>query len=159
MKLGADGTVAETVDVADEAGSPLRGLLDDVGYFGSAFAALGDVNGDSRRDFFVGAPGDGNQLNAAQGKGFVLTVGGASVVLASPSPLPAGNVSSSVKIANGLGGVPLGQFPFLAQFGEDVGMLEDLDADGVPEAVARQNNPQALYVMFLKRDGTVRRYQ
>jgi len=38
-------------------------------------------------------------------------------------------------------------------------MLEDLDNDGVPEAVAQLTIPQGLYVMFLRRNGTVRRYQ
>jgi serralysin len=118
--------------------------------FGSAVAALGDLDGDGIEDMAVGAPSQTGSGNA--GAVFVQFMNAN------------GTVKASQRIASGLGGGPLlaaGDY-----FGHSVAAIGDLNGDGISDIVVGADkddtggyNRGAVYVLFLNANGTVKASQ
>jgi hypothetical protein len=119
-------------------------------WFGDASALVGDVDGDGIEDLAVGAPRD-SYLGHFHGALWIFFLDAA------------GGVRSKAEIREGLAGFSESMDEF-SQFGEALAPLGDLDADGVPDlAVGAALWPKfnrwrgGVWVLFLKRDGTVAR--
>ena len=118
--------------------------------FGSAVAALGDLDGDGIEDMAVGAP---SQTGS----------GGAGAVFVQFMNAD-GTVKSSQRIASGVGGAPglaAGDY-----FGHAVAAIGDLDGDGITDLAVGADkddtggyNRGAVYVLFLNANGTVKSSQ
>jgi hypothetical protein len=133
----APGEVNTVVQkIANGLGGLPGGTLDPLGTFGFACAALGDLDGDGNPDLAV----------AQQGNESVRIL-----FLAED-----GSVDRSVRIANGSGGLPGATVG--SHFGSSVALLGDLDGDGNPELVVGASVENAVYLLFLNTDGTVRRH-
>ena len=149
-----------TPTAAQELGSVLReqeiawstggfgGALDDSDRFGSALAALGDLDGDGIRDLAVGAPED-DDGGTNRGALWILLLE------------PAGSVRAETKISSTQGGFP-GGLSSSDRFGCAVAWLGDLDGDGNPEVAvgAEQDddggtNRGALWILSLDPAGHV----
>ncbi len=118
----------------------------------SEIAALGDLNNDGVPDIAVGCPND-DISGYNNGSIYILFLN------------KNGTVKSFKKITNGMNG-----FPALlsggALFGTDISNIGDLDGDGVMDIVvgARGDDESgtdkgAVWILFLKNDGTVKSYQ
>ncbi len=149
--LATDGTVKARQKISDREGG-FTGTLRNIDLFGASLAALGDLDGDGVRDLAVGARGDddgGDQHGAV----WVLFLE------------PDGTVKAHQKISatqGGFGGT-LGDSDF---FGCSVTALGDLDGDGVTDLAVGANSTDgaalgegAVWVLFLRADGTVRTQQ
>jgi hypothetical protein len=140
-----DGTTGKKI-ASEKNGGPLLANGDN---FGVAIAPLGDLDGDGVIDLAVGVPGDDT---GGSGRGAV------DVLFMNAD----GTVKSSVKIASGTGGGP--SIPSDDEFGISLAALGDLDGDGVIDlavGAASDNtggvpNTGAVYVLFLKSDGTAK---
>jgi hypothetical protein len=144
LGIGDDGRVKTRSKISQTAGG-FGGALIGGDHFGSSVASLGDLDGDGNEDLAVGAEG-------ASGSGAVWIL-----FLAAD-----GSVADEVEIdgtTGGFGGVlgPNGRF------GASVARLDDLDGDGVPELAVgapdddtRGSDQGAVWILFLRRDGTVR---
>jgi predicted outer membrane repeat protein len=131
---GTVNTVLQEIADGVPGGMP-SGSLVAGGSFGSACAPLGDLDGDGNPDLAVGRSGNNSV--------YIL-------FLAAD-----GSVESSVRIANGSGGLPAATVG--SGFGISVALLGDLDGDGLPELAVGAFNENAVYLLFLNADGTVRR--
>lgn len=147
LLMNPNGTVKSQVELSNGLGGLANGTLNSNDRFGSALAALGDLDGDGVADLAVGAAGDqvGNS--------------GAVYVLFMNTD---GTVRSQTKIGNGLGGLLGGTLVADDRFGSSVSALDDLNGDGVIElAVGAPGSDVvgaddgAIYVLFLDDDGTV----
>ena len=144
--LNANGTVKSTVKVASGMnGGPT--LLDD-GRFGSAVAAVGDLDGDGVTDLAVGAHFD-STMGINRGAVYVLFMNST------------GTVKSSMKIASGTNGGPMLSDADL--FGCSVASLGDLDGDGVNDLAVGADGDDtggsyrgAVHVLLMNVDGTVK---
>lgn len=119
--------------------------------FGSAVANLGDLNGDGYADIAVGASGEsinyGSGLQRDAGSVYILFLGFNA------------SVKSTVRI-NGLeNNGP--QLYAGAQFGYSLAVIGDLNEDGWPELAvgAPGSVVSAVYILFLKSDGSVIEYK
>jgi hypothetical protein len=118
--------------------------------FGSAAAAIGDLDGDGVGDMVVGAP---SRFGAP-------SPGHVQVLFMNAN----GTVKSSQRIASGIGGGPTlanGDY-----FGHGVAAIGDLDGDGVTDLAVGASkddtggyNNGAVYVLFMNANGTVKNSQ
>jgi GEVED domain/FG-GAP repeat/FG-GAP-like repeat/Bacterial Ig domain len=152
--MNSDGSVNASKKIASGTnGGPVLANGDG---FGSAVVSLGDIDGDSVPDLAVGASGDDG--------GIAFANRGAVYVLLMHAD---GTVKSSQKIDSDHGGGP-----FLYSqddFGRSVASLGDLDGDGIADLAVGADgyggfglsyrSRGAVYVLFLKPDGTAKRLQ
>jgi serralysin len=118
--------------------------------FGSAVAALGDLDGDGVEDMLIGAP---SQTGSGTGGAVFVQFLNAG-----------GTVKASQRIASGVGGGPIlaaGDY-----FGHAVAVLGDLNGDGISDIAVGADkddtggyNRGAVYVLFLNANGTVKASQ
>ena len=149
--LNANGTVKAQQKISDTEGG-FTGILHSGDNLGSALAPLGDFDGDGTPDLAVGAPGDDDGENNS----------GAIYVLFLRAD---GSVKAHQKIAHVVGGLP-DVLEASDSFGTALACLGDFDGDGTPDlAVGATGDDDgggergAVYVLFLKADGTVKAQQ
>jgi hypothetical protein len=146
--LRSDGRVIRHQKISQLAGG-FAGQLSDGDQMGRALCNLGDLNGDGVTDLAVGANYD-DDGGANRGAVWLLCLN------------PDGTVQRTSKVSQTSGG-------FTAvlrnndEFGRAVASLGDLDGDGVPElAVGAPTDSTggtkrgAVYILFLRSDGTVK---
>ena len=147
----ADGSVLESVKISASEGGWLPSLNDGDG-FGSALAALGDLDGDGVPDLAVGAPGDddgGGNPQADLGAVYVLFLNADGTVKSSRKISQAtGDLGSGLSVGDG--------------FGSALAAPGDMGADGLTELVvgvpfddAAGDDAGALWVLDLAADGSV----
>ncbi|MFC1879190.1 integrin alpha [Chloroflexota bacterium] len=122
--------------------------LADGDYFGRSAAAIGDLDGDGVQDLAVGAYGD-DTGGSLRGAVYVLFMNAN------------GTVREHEKMAHFLNGGPVlsdGDY-----FGRSAAAIGDLDRDGIPDLAVGADgddgggsNRGALYLFFMKADGTAR---
>ncbi len=165
--LDTDQTVKSHQKISDIHGN-FTGMLDDFDAFGHGLASLGDLDGDgpSTHALAVGAhfdddpPGSGE---SDRGAVYILFLNGPKVFPDDPEP---GTVDHFQKIGAGVGGLTTKDLSTGIRFGSSIGSLGDLDGDGVPELAVGANldvsdfslNPGGVRILFLNRDGTVKRH-
>lgn len=115
--------------------------------FGSAIAAMGDLDNDGVTDLVVGAPGDDDGLDSENGALWFLFMNSDNTV------------KSTSKVSNAGGGMP-NQIPGYSNFGSAVANIGDLNGDGVPDlAVGAPRdddggfNRGAVWIVFLNSTG------
>jgi len=130
------------------------GGLDPNDQMGRAVIAAGDIDGDGNVDLVSGAIGDddGGVDGAASDTGALW------VHFMNPN----GSVRENVKISMTTGGLVV-DLDMRDQFGRALAPLGDFDKDGVPDIAVGAcrdddggNNHGAIYLLFLKPDGTVK---
>jgi hypothetical protein len=143
--MNPNGTVKSFRKIGDQLGG--EPALEDSDGFGGSVTSLGDLDGDGVTDLAVGAPAD----TGANGRGAVY------VLLMNPD----GSVKDYQKIAHQTGGGP--SPGAVDTFGASLSSPGDLDGDGVQDLVvgAMHDGPNrgALYVLFMKSDGTAKGYR
>jgi hypothetical protein len=149
--MNSDGTVDTQQKIADSSGS-FDGKLDDADRFGSAVAALGDLNADGVNDLAVGAPGD-DDGGTDRGAVWILFLDAV------------GKVRLSQKIADTSGGFG-GTLNDGDQFGSAVASIGDLDGDGIgdlavgaPDANESGTGRGEIWILFMDQDGRVKSQQ
>jgi len=127
-------------------------VLDNSDWFGSSVAAIGDLDQDGIVDMAVGAETDADG-GAGRGAVWLLFL------------RRDGTVRSHQKISDTQGGFD-GVLDESARFGTSVAAMGDLDQDGIVDmAVGANRNDDggldrgAVWLLFLRRDGTVRSHQ
>ncbi|MCB0991606.1 MAG: FG-GAP repeat protein, partial [Acidimicrobiales bacterium] len=118
LLMRRNGTVLDSTLISETEGG-LRTRLDNVDYFGSAVAPLGDVNGDGIPDIAVGAFQDDTAATNA----------GAVYVLNLNSD---GSVKGEKMITQGLSGFA-GPLAAGDGFGRDIANIGDVDGDGIDD--------------------------
>lgn len=117
--------------------------------FGASLAWIGDVDGDGNQDLAAGAPTD-SYLGHFHGAAWILFLD------------DRGNVRTKTELRERVGGFPASMNEF-AGLGSALAPLGDLDADGVPDLAISApgwrgpNQRGGVWVLFLKRDGTIAR--
>ena len=149
--LNADGKVRLYQKISDSAGG-FGGNLKDGDEFGSAVAAIGDLDGDGITDLAVGAP-----YTDAGG-----TDSGAIWILFLDTD---GKVKAQQKIAEGAGGFN-GNLKSGDRFGNAVTGIGDLDGDGINDLAVGADlsdiggtDRGAVWILFMDRDGRVKSKQ
>lgn len=149
--LSAEGTVKAHQKIGALTGG-FSGELNSKDEFGSSVALVGDLDGDGFPEVAVGAPRDDGGGN---GRGVVWLL----------SLNPDGSVRQTRKISSLEGGF-IGPIENKAYFGGSLAALGDLDQDGVPDlAVGAPLDGEggyasgAVWILFLKADGTVKSQQ
>ncbi|MEM7305468.1 MAG: integrin alpha [Planctomycetota bacterium] len=150
--LNPDGSVKGQQAISSTEGG-FTGVLDDLDFFGSSVAGLGDHDLDGTPDLIVGAPGDDDGGNK-RGALWVLFLN------------PDGTVKAHQKISELEGGFVGGAQPVEA-LGLALGFAGDVDGDGIgdvaagtPAAGLASGAKQAgLFLLFLNLDGTVKAEQ
>lgn len=145
------GQVQSTVKLADGLNG-FSGILNDNDHFGSAVAAMGDLDGDGIPDMAVGAPGDDDN-GTDRGAVWLLFLNAD------------GSVHYQQKISDLSGGLAAG-LNDNDQFGGAVAGAGDLNGDGIPDLVVGSTGCDdggtdrgAVYILFMNRDGTVQSQQ
>jgi len=148
--LRSDGQVLRTQKISELEGG-FTGVLDVGDQFGRALSALGDLDGDGVMDLTVGANYD-DDGGVNKGALYLMLLN------------RDGTVKRTTKISQTQGG-----FTALLrnndEFGRSVAPLGDLDGDGDPDVIVGAPTDStggikrgALYVLFLRPDGTVERH-
>ena len=109
---GSDGALLATIDNPD---------LKKAANFGRAVAGVGDVNGDERPDFLVGAPGDVMAVVTGKGKGKKKGTEGKAYVFAVINSLPKLLITLDTSTKKD------------ARFGYSLAGVGDVNNDGVPD--------------------------
>ncbi|HEY2414659.1 MAG TPA: FG-GAP-like repeat-containing protein [Pirellulaceae bacterium] len=141
--MNSNGTVRSSVKLASlTSGLP---ALDDLTFFGTSVASLGDLDGDGVTDLAVGAPG----VNAEAGAVYVILMNAN------------GTVKRSTRLTSDENNAPL--LSTFDLFGSSVANLGDLDGDGVTDlavgAIGDDTGGDArgaVDVLFMKADGAVK---
>src|SRR6185436_3117881 len=148
LSLNADGTVAATGEIGQSRGG-FAGTLHNGDAFGSALAALGDLDVDGTTDLVVGTPMD-DDGGANRGAVWILFLN------------PDGTVRDEQKISQTQGGFA-GALANQDNFGSSVAALGDVDGDGVldlavgaPMRDTEVPNAGAVWTLLLNADGTVK---
>ncbi|MGE3166602.1 MAG: hypothetical protein AB7O52_17005 [Planctomycetota bacterium] len=118
LLLAADGTVSSHTKIAEGQGG-FTGPLDASDRFGSAVAAVGDVDQNGTVDLAVGATGDDDGASDA---------GAVYILFLAPGPAVSGFAKVSATQGSFMG--TLAAFDF---FGESLAALGDRDGNGVPD--------------------------
>jgi hypothetical protein len=149
--LAQPGCVLSHQKISDTQGN-FTGILDNGDLFGHSVTSLGDLDGDGVDDLAVGAPGDDDGGP---------TCGAVWVLFLNAN----GTVKSHLKISDTEGGFD-GILDDDDRFGKSVAWLDDLDGDGVGDlAVGTPRDDDggthrgAVWILFLKPDGTVKSHQ
>ena len=144
--LNADGGVRAHQKISDTQGG-FTGVLSEEDQFGSALAAIGDLDRDGTPDLAVATPLD-DESGLNSGTVWLLFLH------------PDGTVRSHQKINEFNGGFT-GVLNNGDYFGRSVRSPGDLNADGVPDLVVGAINDEkgAVWILFLRPDGTVLRQQ
>ncbi|MCA9074995.1 MAG: FG-GAP repeat protein [Planctomycetaceae bacterium] len=146
--MNSNGTVKSHQTISDTEGN-FTATLDDFDEFGRSVAAIGDIDGDGVVDLAVGAIRD-DDGGDNRGAVYVLFLN------------TNGTVKSHQKISSTQGSLPnvLGNQD---QFGISLASVGDLDGDGITDlAVGAHydddggNDRGAVYLLFLRSDGTVK---
>ncbi len=146
--LHPNGTVKAHQKISDTQGG-FTGALDPSDQFGSALAALGDLNGDGNADLVVSAAAD-DDGGPERGAVWILFLESDGTVL------------GHQKISSTVGGF-VGPLVDDSLFGLAVGAIGDLDDDGNPDIAVGSDDGGSgfgeLWVLFLNPDGTVKAQQ
>jgi len=149
LSLNAKGLVRSALRIGASAGG-FQGALDAGDRFGSSLALLGDADADGRPELAVGAPGDDDGS----------LEGGALYILS----LKADGVHAQRKISSTSGG--FGGASISEELGSSVALVGDIDGDGTgdialggPRSDLGGTDKGALWILFLRPDGTVRGQQ
>ena len=141
------GEVDTEQKISDTSGD-FNGGLDDGDEFGSALAAIGDLDRDNVVDLAVGVPGD-DRGGTDRGGLWILFLD------------IDGTVLDARKIADGTGGFS-GNLDNDDRFGSAIAEIGDLDGDGItdlavgaPNADDGVSNAGAVWILFMNEDGTV----
>lgn len=148
LLMNPNGTARSAIKIAHLLnGGP---VLADGDYFGSSLAGIGDLDRDGIPDIAVGSKGD-DSSGSDRGAVYVLFM------------RRDGTVRGYAKIAHNLNGGPV--LASFDRFGSSVDDIGDLDRDGVIELTVGAPGDDtggldhgAVYVLFLRDDGTVRHY-
>lgn len=145
--LNGNGTVKAEQKISATSGG-FGGTLAPNGYFGRSVTLLGDLDGDGTRELAVGSP-----FAAQMGEVWILHLN------------TDGTVAAQSRITEAVGGFG-GDLDFGDNFGWTVGYTGDLDGDGVGDlSVSTPGDDDggvdrgALWILFLKADGTVKAHQ
>jgi len=156
----SDGTVISEQKISDTQGN-FNGILKDADRFGESVANLGDVDKDGINDLAVGANFDDDgcvfPTNCNRGAVWILFMN------------TDGTVKDEQKISDTAGSF-FGTLDNDDRFGKSVAGIGDLDNDGVPDlAVGAPRDDDgcddfpcssgAVWILFLKTDGTVKDFQ
>lgn len=151
LYLNDDGSVKGQQKISATQGG-FGGALDDGDTFGSALAALGDIDGDGVGDLAVGAQFD-DDGGANRGAVWILFLEAD------------GTVRSEQKISDTSGGFT-GWLDDEDRFGARLEGLGDVDGDGVEDLAVGTwqdddggNDRGSVWVLFLRGDGTVKGHQ
>jgi len=153
--LNSNGTVKSYQKISATEGGFI-GVVDPGDNFGCSVSDIGDLNGDGVLDIVVGADGDSDG-GAAAGAVWILFLNSD------------GTVKSHQKISHifeGLGRIEMQ----LDNFGSSVSDIGDLNGDGITDLVVgsywdddggnnENSNIGAVWILFLKNDGTVKLHQ
>lgn len=147
LLMKANGTVSSSIKIAHNTGG--FGSLLEADLFGRSVTKIDDLNSDGVVDLAVGAIGDDT--------GGLLSMKGAVYILFMKAD---GTVSSSTKIAHNTGG--FGTLTDFDYFGTSVTQIDDLNNDGVLDLAVGASTDNtggadrgAVYILFMKADGTV----
>lgn len=153
LMLNADGTVKDQQKISELEGNAPTFYMGHIN-FGSAIAALGDLNGDGNVDIAVGGRRcDDDGVNTTQGAVFILFLSDSGTVL------------EYQKISDNQGGGP-GTLDSGDFFGAGLSNIGDLNDDGLPEiAITALKDDDggtdigAVYIGFLDYNGTLKNIQ
>lgn len=141
-----------TVTISSTSGNFGEGLNDGDQFGGRAVAMLGDIDNNENLELAVGA---------------FMSDGGKGAVWILSLDAKTYNVTSKVKITEGLNGFTEkldlelnNNGSFGAQFGHAMCRAGDIDGDGIPDLItgANQQNEGMAYVLYLNADKTVKTY-
>lgn len=152
--LNADGTVKAHNKIGPDAGN-FTGVLKNKDHFGASVTLIRDLDRDSNngiKELVVGANGD-DDGGKDKGAVWVLFLD------------DKGNVKTQQKISSSAGKFT-GELNKGDQFGSSLTEYRDINGDGIADIVVgsfqdkgKKSDPGAVWVLFLKRDGTVLGHQ
>jgi hypothetical protein len=145
--LNVDGSIKKYQAIYKNHGGLTGSLPSNMEGFGEAIALLGDLDGDGIQDLLVGKPYEGS------GEAFVLFM------------KRDGTVKKFTRIGEFRGGFNVNLHDD-EEFGRSVAKLRDFDGDGITEiAIGEDEDPTggfengAIYILYLRADGTVKRHK
>ncbi|MCA9062507.1 MAG: FG-GAP repeat protein, partial [Planctomycetaceae bacterium] len=149
--MNNDGTVRDQVKISEGLGG-FSGSLLNYAYFGSAVAALGDLDKDGVTDLAVGGYYGGPFGDP--GQAWILFMNSD------------GTVKSNVELRNGINGIPANTIATTDHFGWSATGLGDVDGDGNPDVAFGADgiadggaNEGGFYLLLLNANGTVKSVQ